>query len=146
MRSEPHGHQGGVVRSDWTEYESPSRGIVETIAAVTDRPVESLVPLAESVDPEAVDDLLTGGDGETTASFVHDGVRVTAAGDGRVEVDPDREGAGPPRNRADLAARLASPFDAARREGVRVRGGLRVRTPPDQDDLDVHVTRLRPER
>ncbi len=145
MGSEPHGRQSGIVRTDWTEYESPSHGIVESIAAVTDRPVESLVPLAESVDPEAIDDLLAGGDRETTTSFVHDGVRVTAAGDGRVEIDPDRDGAGPPRSRAALEDRLASLFDAARREGVRVRGGLRVRTPPGQDGMDVHVTRLRSE-
>ncbi len=74
---------------------SPALAVVRTIAAATGRPAHELVPLYDSIDPDALDALgehARRQSASTRLSFSHDGVdvelRVSPAGDITVDVDP----------------------------------------------------------
>lgn len=79
-------------RDRWTE-KGPSRSVVDAVAAVTDSRAESLRPLYEVVDPDALDRLCGGAtdrqsqSGGTLVSFRYEGCEVTVSGDGSVEVE-----------------------------------------------------------
>jgi hypothetical protein len=73
-----------VARFDETGR-SPSVTAALTMTAVSD---ESLRPLFDYVDPDALDDLLVDSAASTTVTFDADGAVVTVCGDGRVLVRP----------------------------------------------------------
>lgn len=81
------------ARYDW-ESTPPSTAIVETIAEATGDNPTSLEPLYESVDPDALNALLTSVPSPTAGrdlriSLSVDGHAITVFGDGGIVVRPD---------------------------------------------------------
>jgi hypothetical protein len=79
------------VRADWVAGGGPVVTVVEAVATATDRTPEGLAPITETVDPDAVDRLLTdargsGGRETTQVSFRFEGCSVVADSRGRVLV------------------------------------------------------------
>ncbi len=67
----------------------PSTRIAYRLAEESDRAIEELRPLAQSVDPEALDAVFDGRSAENAyVTFRHEGFTVTVTGDGDVLVDP----------------------------------------------------------
>lgn len=80
----------GVSESTGADRSNPpSNRIAFRLAAESDTAIEDLRPLAESVDPEALDAIF---DGRTAANayvtFRHEGFTITVTGEGDVLVDP----------------------------------------------------------
>lgn len=76
--------RGGVSTS-----EPPSTRIALQLAEATGEPVDELEPLAETVDPEALDALFeAGSQPDAHVTFTHEGYAVTVTGDGDVLIDP----------------------------------------------------------
>ncbi|WP_436925191.1 HalOD1 output domain-containing protein [Halosimplex amylolyticum] len=73
------------IRSD----ESPSLGVARTLAALKDTPSHELAPLAKSIDPDALDQIVGHGDG-ASVEFEHAGLSVTV--DGRTVTVRDADG------------------------------------------------------
>ncbi|MFC7140771.1 HalOD1 output domain-containing protein [Halosimplex aquaticum] len=69
---EPYTRQ---IRSD----ESPSIGVVRTIAALKNTPSHEIDPLSKSIDPDALDQLVAHGDG-ASVEFEYEGLSVTVDG------------------------------------------------------------------
>lgn len=67
--------------------ERPSFAVVRAIAAFTNTPVEQVDPLADTVDPEALDTVLSEGE-EARVSFAHCGVQVELTGTRVVLAEP----------------------------------------------------------
>lgn len=62
----------------WTEIaDTPSTAIVLELMETLDRDMGQFPPLAESIDPDAIDRLVSSGDPGTSLSFVHAGCTVT---------------------------------------------------------------------
>lgn len=67
----------------------PSTRVAYRLAEESDTAIEGLRPLAESVDPEALDALFDGRAAENAyVTFRHEGFTVTVTGNGDVLVDP----------------------------------------------------------
>lgn len=63
--------------------------IVETVASATDRELTAMSPLYDTIDPEALTDLVTSARDRTIdVSFSYEGCLVTVSSDGRVAVEP----------------------------------------------------------
>ncbi|MGQ3411576.1 HalOD1 output domain-containing protein [Natrinema sp. LN54] len=63
--------------------------IVEAVAAVTNREPDALSPLYDTVDPEALADLVTSARGHPIdVSISYEGCQVTVSSDGGVVVEP----------------------------------------------------------
>ncbi|WP_336036356.1 HalOD1 output domain-containing protein [Halobacterium yunchengense] len=75
-----------TVRYDWRESGQPSVTVSEAVAAATGRLTTDLPPLQQSVDPDALDTLLTRGQSAVTVSFTYADVTVSVNGAGTVEV------------------------------------------------------------
>jgi hypothetical protein len=80
------GDEGDHATYDLSEYDRPTVGVVEAVAAATDRDPEALPQLGHVVDPDAVDDLLASGP-DVEIGFEYAGTAVTVSGDGTVVVD-----------------------------------------------------------
>jgi hypothetical protein len=78
-----------TVRHNWTESGQPSVMIVEVVAAAIDRKTTDLPPLQETIDADALDTLLGGQASSVAVSFRYADTRVTASGDGSIEVRVD---------------------------------------------------------
>lgn len=75
---------------DWADVD-PSTAVVETVATAADRDPMELEPLYNTVDTDALDNLLRSGnsaDGTTTVSFTFEGHGVTAQREGSIIVRP----------------------------------------------------------
>ncbi|MFD1685837.1 HalOD1 output domain-containing protein [Halobellus litoreus] len=86
-------HETVRARYDW-ESTPPSTAIVETIAEATGDNPTALEPLYESVDPDALNALLTSVPSRTAGrdlriSLSVDGHAITVFGDGGIVVRPD---------------------------------------------------------
>jgi len=68
-----------------SEYDRASIGVVEAVAAATDRNPGALPQLGHVIDPDALDDLLDHG-GDVEIAFEYAGAEVTVHGDGTVFV------------------------------------------------------------
>jgi hypothetical protein len=68
----------------WRDDGRPSLGLVNAVAAATDRAPRNLPQLGEFVDPDALDALLASDD--ITITFEYADTTVTAHGDGTVLV------------------------------------------------------------
>ncbi len=80
-----------TVTVDLDDQSEPATSIVEAVSEATNRSVLDLVPLAESIDPDALNQLFA--DRATSSSdlevtFTHAGVTVLVAGTGTVRVTP----------------------------------------------------------
>ncbi|QCS41087.1 HalOD1 output domain-containing protein [Natrinema versiforme] len=63
--------------------------IVEAVAAVTNRDPAAMSPLYDTVDPEALTDLVTGAQNhQIKVSIAYEGCYVTVSSDGGVVVEP----------------------------------------------------------
>lgn len=64
------------------EEEPPSRAVVRAVADVTDRDPTDMEPIAETIDPEAIDEMFTrSSDDVATLTLLYEGCRI--------EVDDD---------------------------------------------------------
>ena len=90
----PHRRTDGAAVDPTSQVaiDPPSTRVACRLAEECDAPIEGLRPLADSIDPEALDALF---DGRTAADaavrFRHEGVAVTVTGDGDVLVGRDAE-------------------------------------------------------
>lgn len=73
---------------DWTEDTTVSTSIVQAIATVTDTPATAVDPLYETIDPDALDQLLSSmrTDGRGHIQFIHQEVEVTVDASGVIEL------------------------------------------------------------
>lgn len=81
---EPPCEDAHVAVYDWTSSE-PSTAVVEVTAQARGLSPESLPPLYDTVDPDALNMLVDGG-GDLRLTFTYDGHDVTLDGDGTVTV------------------------------------------------------------
>jgi len=80
-----------VVRRNWEQSERPCVIILEAVAAATGRAETDLPPLRDSVDPDALDTVLTGGQSPVTVSFMYADTDVMVSGNGAIEVRADTD-------------------------------------------------------
>lgn len=79
-------NESGRARSERDEL--PSLRVAYRLASVTGKPVGELRPLADSIDPDALDQLFGPGQASVRAvTFRHEGHDVTVTGTGDVRVD-----------------------------------------------------------
>lgn len=76
--------------SERTVADRASTRVVEAVAAAADADPLEMAPLADVVDPEALDGLFASG-AEGRLAFRYDGHDVTVHSDGRVLVDDEAE-------------------------------------------------------
>jgi len=79
------GRDGTHSQFTISEYDRASIGVVEAVAAATDRDAGDLSQLGRVIDPDALDDLLDHG-GDVKITFEYAGAEVTVQGDGTVFV------------------------------------------------------------
>lgn len=87
----PSADGGDGVSEPATELHSnpPSTRVAYRLAEESDKAIEELRPLAESVDPEALDAIFDGRTADDAyVTFRHEGFSITVTGDGSVLVDP----------------------------------------------------------
>jgi hypothetical protein len=89
--------EDGVARGryEWSST-PPSTGAVEAIAAATGDAPTAFAPLYESLDPDALDELVRSaaersGEDALVVSFTHAGCEVTVRSDGSVLARPAEE-------------------------------------------------------
>jgi hypothetical protein len=70
--------------------ESPSIGLVRTIAALKNTPSHEVEPLKNTIDPDALDRLVDHGDG-ASVEFEYEGMRVIVDGRTVTVRDPGEE-------------------------------------------------------
>lgn len=145
----PVDHGESTIQGEWDRSEQPSVEILEAVADATDHEPTALPPLYRSVDPDALDALLTGGVQRAEpvhVSFAYDDVLVSVGSDGDLTIRADGTTHDPsttvPETSADLHATLAELLREASRNGVSVSGGYGVRNGPESPDWDVHVTQV----
>jgi hypothetical protein len=79
------GRDGTSSQFTISEYDRASIGVVEAVAAATDRDAGTLPQLGHVIDPDALDDLLDRG-GDVEITFEYASTEVTVHGDGTVFV------------------------------------------------------------
>lgn len=65
-----------------------SERVVRALAVHSDRPPEAIPPLAESIDPDAIDALFQGQSVSGGLTFRHGGYQITAYNDGEISLKP----------------------------------------------------------
>jgi len=86
--------ENSTVQHSWNGSVDPSVTIVEAVSAATGRTVTDLPPLQRSVDPDALDTLLTHGEpSQVAVSFRYAGTVVDVSDNGTIDVyvDDDTE-------------------------------------------------------
>lgn len=72
-----------------TSAQPPSTRVAFRLAAESEQSIDDLRPLADSIDPEALDGLFAGRSADDAyVNFRHDGYAITVTGAGEVLVDP----------------------------------------------------------
>ena len=87
----PSADGGDGVSEPASEISSnpPSTRIAYRLAEESEKAIEELRPLAESVDPEALDAIFDGRTADNAyVTFRHEGFTITVTGNGDVLVDP----------------------------------------------------------
>jgi|GEM_PF-6186455 len=80
-----------AVHHDWQGSEPPSVAVVEAVAAATDQTPTELPLLQNTLDPDALNALLTGEAASVTVSFQYAGAVVSASGDGSIKIRIDKD-------------------------------------------------------
>lgn len=76
-----------AVRTEWSESRLPSVAVVEAVGEATDRDMTDLPQLNDSIDPDALDVLVTQRPSAPLAiSFRYAGTRVSVRRDGWIEI------------------------------------------------------------
>ncbi|MFC3477793.1 HalOD1 output domain-containing protein [Halobacterium litoreum] len=70
----------------WTDAETPSIGVVEAVAAATDSDVTDLPQLADTLDPDALNDVLADAGSDVHISFEYANAHVAVSSAGTVTV------------------------------------------------------------
>lgn len=79
----------GTFHSRFDDGSAAVVAVVEAVAAVTNRAPTAMSPLYETVDPEALADLVTTArDHPIEVSFSYEGCQVSVSSDRRVVVEP----------------------------------------------------------
>lgn len=79
-----------TVRHEWDQSEHPGVTLVEAVAAATGRTTADLPPLRESVDPDALEAILSREKASSVAiSFQYAGTTVQVKGDGTIKIQVD---------------------------------------------------------
>ena len=79
--------EDGEIKVDYTEYESVSYAIIDSLATIKETEVTELDPLFNSVDLEAVDRLFEGNtNDDLIIEQMIDGYVVTIRGDGELTI------------------------------------------------------------
>ena len=82
-----------VDRYDWNNPGSPSTAVIESVGEATGRDPDSLPPLYEAIESDALDQLLEGArdrdGGRTRVVFDWAGVTLVVESDGSIEVWQD---------------------------------------------------------
>ncbi|MFC6757551.1 HalOD1 output domain-containing protein [Halomicroarcula sp. GCM10025894] len=73
---------------DWSET-PPSVAVVRLLSVATNSDPTAVEPLAEAIDPDALDRLLPSMDADSHLEFTHSCFAVSLYGDGRVAVEPE---------------------------------------------------------
>lgn len=77
------------------QHDELSVAVVEAVAAATDRTTTDLPPLQRTVDPDALDRLLSQGQSSSvTVSFSYAGADVWIISNGTIEIQVDRDSTG----------------------------------------------------
>lgn len=76
-----------VADFDWSGEDTPSVAVIETMAEVAGCDTTALGPLNDTVDPDALDSVLTSRQ-SVTVELAHEHFEITANSDGRVTVRP----------------------------------------------------------
>ncbi|WP_226023907.1 HalOD1 output domain-containing protein [Halomicrobium salinisoli] len=80
------------VDLDAVEYVSTSVAVVRSVAALDDTPPTALDPLQESVDPDALDEFLSGENAsERRVGFRYQGYEITVVGTGEIRLSPESD-------------------------------------------------------
>lgn len=86
---------GNRTRFGWDGFVQPSAAVAEAVATATDREATELDPIYESIDTDALDNLISPTDTERSGavhiSFVYEGVDVHVDGHRGIEVRPIAE-------------------------------------------------------
>lgn len=85
-----------IVHHDWQGSEPPTVAVIKAVAAATDRTPTGLPLLQNTLDPDALNALLTREAASATVSFQYAGTIVSVSGDGNIKVhlnEDTREGA-----------------------------------------------------
>mgnify|MGYP000046423294 CR=1 FL=1 len=80
-----------IVHHDWQGSEPPTVAVVKAVAAATDRTPTGLPLLQNTLNPDALNALLTRGAASVTISFQYAGVIVSASGDGIIKIRIDKD-------------------------------------------------------
>jgi len=80
-----------AVHHNWQGLESPSVAVVEAVAAATDQTPTGLPLLQNTLDPDALNALLTKGAASVTVSFQYAEAIVSASGDGSIKIRIDKD-------------------------------------------------------
>jgi hypothetical protein len=80
-----------VVRRNWEQSDQPGVIVLEAVSAATGRAETDLPPLRDSVDPDALDTVLTGGQSPVTVSFRYADTDVVVSGNGAIEIRVDAD-------------------------------------------------------
>lgn len=82
-----------TIQQDFTEkYQTPTTAIISALAAATNTDPEEMVPLYQSIDPDALNTLFARTSQEARVEFEHEGSRVEVHSSGCVIVElQDRE-------------------------------------------------------
>lgn len=138
------------IRYDWERSPPPSLAVVEAVAAATDRDPTELPPLAEELDTDALDDLLTRaateGGPTASATFTYAGCRVDVDSAGELAVAIDAAPAAgepePPQSASAFQAGLKGWLADAYENGVPVEGDWVCRNGGEMPDYDVEITEI----
>lgn len=138
-----------LLRADWREYDSPATAIIETVATAKGLEPTDLPPLIDSVDPDAIDNLVersASNDRYIRVSFAYDGVTVGIESNGEIKVQIDEEAVETPKfspqTDLELNAELKQLLAESARNGISVCGGWAIRNGPELPDWDIHITQV----
>ena len=80
-----------IVHHDWQGSEPPTVAVVEAVAAATDRTPTGLPLLQNTLDPDALNALLTKEAASVTVSFQYAGTIVSVSGDGDIKIHLNKD-------------------------------------------------------
>ena len=80
-----------IVHHDWQGSEPPTVAVVEAVAAATDRTPTGLPLLQNTLDPDALNTLLTREAASVTVSFQYAGTMVSVSGDEDIKIHLNKD-------------------------------------------------------
>ena len=80
-----------IVHHDWQGSTPPTVAVVEAVAAATDRTPTGLPLLQNTLDPDALNVLLTKEAASVTVSFQYAGTIVSVSGDGDIKIHLNKD-------------------------------------------------------